>query len=58
MAQVEKQAGLHRRWAAALRMIAAECEVYDRDVLIRAAEVYERIARRLLAGSLPALGSA
>ena len=47
MAQQEKQAGVYRRWATALRNIAAEPGVNDREMLIRAAEVYERITRRL-----------
>ena len=47
MAEQEKQIGLYRRWATALRNMAAESEANDRDMLIRAAEVYERITRRI-----------
>jgi hypothetical protein len=47
MAQQEKQIGLYRRWATALRNMAAESGSDDRDMLIRAAEVYERITRRM-----------
>jgi hypothetical protein len=47
MAEQEKQIGLYRRWATALRNMAAESWGDDRDMLIRAAEVYERITRRM-----------
>jgi hypothetical protein len=53
MAEQEKQIGLYRRWATALRNMAAESWGDDRDMLIRAAEVYERITRRLEGTAYP-----